>query len=126
VLPHLITSLRAQRLLLFSQVQVEIQKLRKLNPFAAISSKREAAPQSLFGLQIHRSDLTPVKVIGYGQFGEVAATPTTIQTHSHTCARARTSDVCVCVCARARVCVCVCVRVCVCVCVLFLRVLAFY
>ena len=53
------------------QVQLEIQKLRKINPFAAISSKREAAPKSLFGLQIHRSDLIPVKVIGYGQFGEV-------------------------------------------------------
>eukprot|EP00037_Helgoeca_nana_P005552 m.52439 g.52439 ORF g.52439 m.52439 type:complete len:811 (+) comp16534_c0_seq1:273-2705(+) len=53
------------------QVQDEIKKLRQKNPFAAISSTREACPSILFALQIHRSDLAAIKVIGYGQFGEV-------------------------------------------------------
>eukprot|EP00041_Stephanoeca_diplocostata_P034989 m.1216027 g.1216027 ORF g.1216027 m.1216027 type:complete len:378 (-) comp24613_c0_seq4:159-1292(-) len=53
------------------EVQKEIQKLRRTNPFAAISSKREASPRSLYKLQIHRADLSAIKVIGFGQFGEV-------------------------------------------------------
>lgn len=32
---------------------------------------REASPKSLFRLQIHRADLSAIKVIGFGQFGEV-------------------------------------------------------
>lgn len=53
------------------QVQVEIKKLRQGNPFAAISSKRDTVPVSLFPIQIHRADIMAKKVIGMGQFGEV-------------------------------------------------------
>ena len=53
------------------QVQVEIKKMRQGNPFAAISSKRDTVPMSLFPIQIHRADIMAKKVIGMGQFGEV-------------------------------------------------------
>lgn len=43
-------------------VQKEIMKLHKTNPFGAISSTREASPKSLFSLQIHRADLSAQKV----------------------------------------------------------------
>lgn len=53
------------------QIQVEIKKLRQGDPFAAVSSKRDTVPMTLFPIQIHRVDLKASKVIGMGQFGEV-------------------------------------------------------
>lgn len=42
------------------------------NPFTAIPGCPREVPQGqLFSKQIHRGDLTPVKVIGAGQYGEV-------------------------------------------------------
>eukprot|EP00039_Didymoeca_costata_P032338 m.37383 g.37383 ORF g.37383 m.37383 type:complete len:1282 (+) comp9309_c0_seq1:436-4281(+) len=55
-----------------SRLAAHIEELRKkVNPFAAYSSTRENASSTLFRHQIHRADLTAVKVIGMGQFGEV-------------------------------------------------------
>eukprot|EP00039_Didymoeca_costata_P013577 m.209172 g.209172 ORF g.209172 m.209172 type:complete len:1167 (-) comp15815_c0_seq8:1075-4575(-) len=53
------------------EVALLIKKLRKGNPFAAYSSTREGVSGPLWALQIHRSDLRAVRVIGMGQFGEV-------------------------------------------------------
>ena len=41
------------------------------NPFAVTDPKREAVKGELFKRQIHRADLTAIKQIGAGQFGDV-------------------------------------------------------
>jgi hypothetical protein len=41
------------------------------DPFAVIDPKREAVRGELYKKQIHRADLTAIKQIGAGQFGDV-------------------------------------------------------
>jgi len=46
------------------------ETIAKVNPFAP-NGERQKAPPRLFAKQIHRADITAVKAIGAGQFGEV-------------------------------------------------------
>lgn len=44
---------------------------QKGNPFAPVDAAREAVTGDLFGKQIHRGLLEPIRAVGAGQFGEV-------------------------------------------------------
>lgn len=48
----------------------EEQKNKK-NPFLAAGESREKSPESLAKLQVRRGTLSPIKILGAGQFGEV-------------------------------------------------------
>lgn len=53
------------------QVAYDDMQRRKGNPFLPLSKAREPIKGPLFRLQIHRADLTAVRQLGNGQFGEV-------------------------------------------------------
>ena len=55
-----------------SKITAEHKKLTAAGPFAAFKdAPREAAPDALFKMQVHRADLDADKVLGAGEFGEV-------------------------------------------------------
>ena len=55
-----------------SKITAEHQQMTAAGPFAAFKdAPREAAPDALFKIQVHRADLDAMKVLGAGEFGEV-------------------------------------------------------
>ena len=62
------------------------------SPFVG-EGERMAAPGNLFKRQVHRNDLTPVKVIGAGQFGQVWSAKQNTKTGEINCAVKMLKDV---------------------------------